>query len=503
MKVQELLELLINTEYNESIKGLMDFNIHDIKIHSQAIEPNDIFICLNGETVNGHDFLESALENGALLVIAEKQYQHLFSDHLPIIWVKDTRESLAICSREFYCKESSHHKYIGITGTNGKTSIASYTAQFIELLCNTAITIGTLGVQIYQNQVVHSIQDTGMTTPQASDLNKIIKQTSQEYNCPHIIMEVSSHSLEQKRVYGIPFSTRIFSNLTQDHLDYHITMEQYFQAKKILFQPSANPNKNIINIDDPWGQKLLAQLPSNNTLITYSLNDSKATLYANNIQLDTSGSQFDLHYQSLTIPIHTQLIGEFNIYNLLASIGACLANDHSISQIIPLIPHIQPVHGRLQIVPSPPNKPKCIIDYAHTPDSLEKALSTIKSLSHPECQLICIFGCGGDRDNTKRPLMGKIASTYADQIILTNDNPRTENPDQIISDIMSGIDSTQKVTIIKDRALATQNTIHNAPSNSVILIAGKGHEDYQIMGKEYLPYSDLDEINKAYKDTTN
>ena len=398
-----------------------------------------------------------------------------------------TEDMIATCSAiaaAFYDNPASKLNLIGVTGTNGKTT----TSHLIEFLLQTQQPTAMLGT-LYTRWRGYSKTATH-TTPFAVELQSQLAEAVQAGN-KYAVMEVSSHALAQGRVKGCSFEVGVFTNLTQDHLDYHRDMEDYFQAKSLLFYPEYLKGKAIINLDDAYGKRLISQL-DRDRLWTYSVTNSDADLYTSNLDYQPTGVSGILHTPQGEIGFNSPLVGQFNLANLLAAVGAVLHLGMGLKQIAECLPKFVGVPGRMErIQVSPQQDLSVIVDYAHTPDSLENLLKAARPFISGK--MICVFGCGGDRDRTKRPLMGKIAAQLADLAVVTSDNPRTENPQQILQDVVAGIPDTVEPVVIGDRAEAIAFAIKNARPGDGVLIAGKGHEDYQILGTEKIHFDDREQ----------
>jgi UDP-N-acetylmuramoyl-L-alanyl-D-glutamate--2,6-diaminopimelate ligase len=401
----------------------------------------------------------------------------------------DMGEVCATIAAAFYQYPSRHLKLVGVTGTNGKTT----TSHLIEYICqqsqqSTAL-LGTLYARWpgYEKTATH-------TTPFAVDLQHTLAQAVAA-GCEVGVMEVSSHALDQKRVLGCEFDVAIFTNLTQDHLDYHQTMADYFAAKSLLFKPPYLIGKAIVNIDDFYGQTLAKTL-SAEQVWTYSTQSSEADLWTSDLTYGFAGVQGQLHTPVGSSGFQLPLVGQFNVANFLAAVGAGLALNLELTSIVQALSTFSGVPGRMQQVTVQPNQDiSVVVDYAHTPDSLENLLKAARPFA--QGNVICVFGCGGDRDRTKRPQMGTIAARLADHIVVTSDNPRTEDPQKILADILEGIPDTVSPTVEVDRRQAIQQAILLAQAGDTVLIAGKGHEDYQILGTEKVHFDDREEATTA------
>jgi len=472
----------LNDKENNLISG--------ISFNSKTVKAGDIFVCIKGEHSDGHDFAKNAVDNGAVAVISEKK---LSEAAFPVLQVKDTELALAQTAAWLYDFPCKKINLIGITGTNGKTTVTHLLENIFEKAHLKCGLIGTLGSRYSSADEYIS---SGHTTPQASDLQKVFRNFLDK-NIKNVVMEVSSHSLELRRIAECSFKIAVFTNLTQDHLDFHITMENYFLAKSKLFSILENNSESyaVINIDDRYAERFIEVTPDNVRILTYGIKN-KADIMAENIEFSVYGSKFTCITPFGTKEIVLQMTGMFSIYNALAAIGAGLAEGIDLNICIEALETTPSVAGRFEVVS---RKPLVIVDYAHTPDGLENVLKAAKEIVPKEGQLICVFGCGGDRDATKRPQMGRIAETLSDKVIITSDNPRSEDPQQIITDILSGIKSlsSSRIVVETDRGAAIETAVRNSNEFDVILIAGKGHEDYQILNNKTIHFDDREEARKA------
>ncbi|MEB3233278.1 MAG: UDP-N-acetylmuramoyl-L-alanyl-D-glutamate--2,6-diaminopimelate ligase, partial [Leptolyngbyaceae bacterium] len=384
-------------------------------------------------------------------------------------------------------------RLVGVTGTNGKTT----TTHLIEYLLNQAQQPTALLGTLYSRWPGYS-QTALHTTPFAVTLQGQLAM-AREAGCQFGVMEVSSHALAQHRVLGCPFEVAVFTNLTQDHLDYHKDLDDYFAAKALLFNPDYLTQRAVINGDDPFGQKLVAQIKQGHEaahIWTYSTTRTDVDLFTTHLHYGANGVTGELHTPAGTMPFSSPLVGQFNIENLLAAVGAALQLDLTLEAIVTAIAQFPGVPGRMERVQVTADQDiGVIVDYAHTPDSLENLLKAARPFA--QGRLICVFGCGGDRDRTKRPQMGEIAARLSDWAIVTSDNPRTENPEQILQDIVAGIPNSVVPLVEGDRAAAIQTAILEAKPGDTVLIAGKGHEDYQILGTEKVHFDDREQARMA------
>lgn len=475
MKLSELIEPLIVKEE----RGDMSTEIKGIQIDSRKVKPGDLFIARTGFTVDGHDFIDQALEKGAVALLVQKEV----SAPVPVVKVADTQRALPLIAARFYQYPSRELTVIGVTGTNGKTTTTHLIEQILSTADRPTGIIGTTGVKIFQDTY-----STKNTTPESIDVQQAFRMMlDRGINC--VAMEVSSHALDLGRTRGIDFDIAVFTNLTQDHLDYHQTMEQYRDAKGLLFSQLGNdyssPKRKfaILNADDPVSSHYARITPAQ--VITYGLSEM-AMVRADQIRMTSQGTSFYLHTFQGSIDVHWRLLGRFNVYNALAAACVALCCGCTLEQIQAGLERTPVVDGRFEWVEG--NQPfTVLVDYAHTPDSLENALSTIREFA--QGKVICVVGCGGDRDRGKRPLMARVAEMYSDLTVFTSDNPRSEKPEEIIEEMIQGLTKEDYVVRV-DRKEAIEYAIDQAKADDVILIAGKGHETYQeIQGVRY-PFDD-------------
>ena len=443
-----------------------DLELKHLSIDSRSIQKHDVFCAYQGDTVDGHHYVQAAIDQGAGLILAEHIPSRTYS--VPVLCVPDLYKRLGEIAAWFYDDPSQKLKVIGVTGTNGKTSTSHYLTQLLHFLGHKVAVIGTIG-----NGFFGKLSSASHTTPDAASLQRLLAYFHQQ-GAEYIVMEVSSHALMQHRVSSIAFISAVFTNLSQDHLDYHGNMSDYAAAKAKLFAfPSL---KNVIlNQDDPASLLMLKQVPLKTKIMYYSTkSDDDTVVHALNIKLATQGMYFDLRTPLGFAKIHSHLLGTFNASNILAALSTLLALGFPLAKIVALTALLTPVQGRMEVLRYP-DFPLVVIDYAHTPDALEKALLALKVYQKP---LWLVFGCGGDRDRGKRALMAKVAEHYADTIIVTEDNSRMEAAQQIFADIFSGFELTEVITLIPKREDAITYAIKNAPNTAIILLAGKGHETY-------------------------
>ena len=466
-----------------------NIEITGLSYNSKTTEAGNIFICLVGENTDGHNYVKSAEDNGAVMLFVE----HEVESELPQIIVKSTRHQIADLANAFYESPSKDINLIGITGTNGKTTVTHLIQRIFEYHEKRCALIGTLGYKLNSKDFYREAKH---TTPQAPELQRLLRQIKFENHIDNVAMEVSSHALEQRRVGNCDFKGAVLTNLTQDHLDYHITMDNYFEAKAILFKNLPTNGFAIINADDKYAQRFIDVIPQGVKVLTYGIKN-KADIMAENVDFTTDGARFDLKHNNETIPVKLQMNGMFSVYNVLAALTTSVTQGLELKISVKSLEDVKGVAGRFEIVHK---KPMVIVDYAHTPDGLENVLKAGREIMPEGGNLICLFGCGGDRDATKRPKMGAIAEKLADKVVVTSDNPRSEAPDQIISDIMTGFESvnSDKVVVEIDRGKAIAILKSISKENDVIIIAGKGHEDYQILKNETIHFDDREEAKKVF-----
>lgn len=464
MKLRELIKNLSIIEMNADA----ELEISGVSYDSRKTEKGDMFVAIRGFEADGHKFIPKAVENGAAVILCEEKP----SCDIPYVLVSDSRYGLAIVSRDFFGDPASEMTMIGITGTSGKTSSSYLIKHMLESKLDAKVgLIGTNG-----NMIGGEFLHTEHTTPESYELHKLFRHMA-DSGCTHVVMEVSSHSLTLERVAGIHFDVALYTNLSQDHLDFHGTMEEYAAAKRKLFSMCS---LGCFNLDDAWAD-FMRDGASCRTM-TFSTEKNEADLVAKDIRLTADGVRFasvsgdEISMTKLGIP------GMFSVYNALGTMSVGLALGLSLADCSDAMSSAKGVKGRLEIVPTGRDF-SVVIDYSHKPDALEKVLKTLKPVTRG--RLIALFGCGGDRDELKRPIMGRIAADNADLVVVTSDNPRTEDPDEIIREIVAGMkDKRTPTKVICDRREAIAWAIDNAAPGDVLLLAGKGHEDYQVVGHE-------------------
>ncbi len=470
----KLSQLLDNLPY-----GATDVEVTDITNDSRNVKQGSLFVCINGATVDGHKFAKSAAYKGACAVIAE----HNVGVDCQVV-VPDTKKAYAKICSAFFGNPKDKLKLIGVTGTNGKTSTTMLIKSMLEKFGHKVGLIGTI-----ENLIGDKAVPTENTTPDAYELHKVLKMMVDD-GCDYAVMEVSSHALDQERVYGLQFVAGVFTNLTQDHLDYHGTIENYVAAKRKLFDMTAAA---VVNTDDAFAKKMTDGIKCH--LSTYAVNDQRAEYLAKAIKYNSDGVVFELLSSSKIARVRLKTPGKFSVYNGLAAASCLLTLGFDFEKTAQYLSECVGIKGRAEVVETGKDY-TVIIDYAHTPDGIENILSTMNEVK--KGRLVILFGCGGDRDSSKRPKMGKIAADLSDFCIVTSDNPRTEDPKAIIDDILVGMKDTKTpYKVIVNREEAIKFAVKNALKDDIIILAGKGHETYQIVGKEKNHFDEREVVSKV------
>ena len=496
--LSQLLRGILPLDESEEIE------VAGLCLDSRAVQADDCFIALQGHETHGLSYLNDALKAGASAVLSDIEYQgHApqVEAGVPVLVIEKLREHLATIANRFYDYPSNELAVVAVTGTNGKTTVAATLAELLKLHYGGALYVGTLGIGCWP-----ALFETANTTPDLLSLQKHFA-ACRSAGVKACALEASSHALAQNRMSGIAVDVAIFTNLSHEHLDYHGSMEAYAKAKFQLFKPPLGDA--VINVDDSHGRELYEKLDAETCAWPYGLGE-KAQGFSNlttatSVKLGLHG--IDMHVSSPCGEgwVHSPLIGDFNVSNLLGVIAALAALGLEFEQISQLLPSASVVPGRMQLVNGDSSgvdghHPRVIVDYAHTPDGLEHSLKTLREITSG--RVICVFGCGGDRDREKRPLMGKIAGQYADSVIVTSDNPRGESPPAIIEEILAGPSATEKFLVEPDRRKAISAAIANARHEDTILIAGKGHENTQLVQGAKLPFSDVEVAREILATTT-
>ncbi|MEO7557797.1 MAG: UDP-N-acetylmuramoyl-L-alanyl-D-glutamate--2,6-diaminopimelate ligase [Gammaproteobacteria bacterium] len=495
-----------------TVEAVCERDIHGLSLDSRSTRPGDLFLACRGTLAHGQEFIDAAIKAGAVAVAYELNTDATDAAQagnadirarlpVPLFGIANLSQQMGLIADRFYRHPSGELQVIGVTGTNGKTSISHFLAQALSAGPNTPRCgiIGTLGNGLYGNVAMGS-----HTTPDALTLHALLDGMRNQ-GALSVVMEASSHGLEQGRVNHVAFDTAIFTNLSRDHLDYHLTMAAYAAAKRRLFQ-MPGLKKAVINADDAFGRELLSVLPATVRALAYGFAPlhpelrNRAGVWGSNVQLSMNGFEMDVSSPWGEGRLCSPLLGRFNAANLLAVLGVLLLNGIPLAEALRRAAEINTIPGRMERF-SAPGKPLVVVDYAHTPDALAQVLSTLREHLTRGARLWCVFGCGGERDRGKRPLMGAMAEEFADYVVITDDNPRHEDPLGIITDILAGLANPDGVYIQRLRAQAIAFAITYARPGDIVLIAGKGHESHQYIGAQKFPFSDrqhaIDLLNKA------
>ncbi len=476
-------ELIVNIRVKE-IRGEVNKAVEAVHFDSRKVVLGSVFVAVKGRATDGHKFIDMAVDRGAVCVVAEEKIENL-SDHVCLILVENSANALALIASAFYGFPSSALTIVGVTGTNGKTTVATLLFRLFSELGYKCGLLSTI-----ENRIGDEVEATGYTTPDALAVQETLARMV-EAGCTHAFMEVSSHALVQHRVDGIKWDGAIFTNITHDHLDYHGDFKTYIQAKKIFFDGLSAQAFALINADDKHAEVMVQNTVAK--VSNYSLTrmtDFRARVIENRIdglQLDVNG-----------IPLHVRLVGKFNASNLLAIYGAALLLGEDREQVLTGLSKLQPAEGRFDLVTGS-KQVFAVVDYAHTPDALHNVLSTLIQVRQIGARIICIVGCGGDRDRTKRPEMARIAAMLSDQVILTSDNPRTENPEDILDQMWPGVPADKQAIVLRiaDRKQAIRTGVMMASPGDILLVAGKGHEKYQEINGHRFPFDDKKVLAEA------
>ena len=471
--------------------GTLDRTVESIAYDSRRVQKNGLFVALRGEKTDGHQFIEQAIERGASVIVTEREEKQ---PRVTSLMVDDTRSALADLAATFYGYPAARLKMAAVTGTNGKTT----TTFLIKHICEKAgMHCGLIGTVRYE--IGERVLPATRTTPESLDLQELLAQIVNA-GCKAAAMEVSSHALAQERTRGLEWDVALFTNLTQDHLDFHGTMEKYFEAKASLFTQLAQQKGKrkpvaIINIDDRYGAQLVDKIDKSVSVVTYGMG-SRADFRASNYRMEFGGTSYQLDARGKSYLVRVPLIGRFNVANSMAALATANALGLSLREAVLSLGKSPQVPGRLEAVPAK-RQFQVFVDYAHTPDALLNVLKTLRELR--PSRLIVVFGCGGDRDRQKRPLMAEVVDQFADLAIITSDNPRKEDPDAIIAEVEKGFrsDHYEKVA---DRTEAIRRAIEIAKPHDIVLIAGKGHENYQEFADYTVPFDDIQVARRAVED---
>ena len=470
----------------QSVNGPTDIPVKDIQIDSRRVSKGSVFIAIKGEKVDGHDYIDKAIGLGGSAIVCEVMPSFL-AEGITYIQSANTSEAAGYMAHNFYDEPSLKFRLVGVTGTNGKTTIATV---LFKLFTELGYRCGL--VSTVENKIVDKIIPATHTTPDAISLNALLSQMADE-NCSHVFMECSSHAIDQNRIAGLNFSGALFSNITHDHLDYHKTFEAYIKAKKKFFDGLGSDAFAISNLDDKRGTVMLQNTAAKKYY--YSLK-TVAEFKGKILENALTGLIMTVNDKE----VHFRLIGEFNAYNLLAVYGAATCLGENSEEVLRVLSMLSGAEGRFDYIISNTHNIIGIVDYAHTPDALENVLATIKKLRKGYEQVITVVGCGGERDKTKRPVMAQIACDYSDKAIFTSDNPRSEDPAEILRDMEAGLNSAarRKSLSIADRKEAIKTAVSIAGKEDIILLAGKGHEKYQIINGSYLDFDDKETLKEMF-----
>ena len=483
--MMELHNILNNVSISQ-VFGKTDCPIRAINFDSRKVGKGDLFVATVGTVVDGHLFIDKAIELGATAVLCEVLPENLVSN-VTYVQVIDSSEALGFAASNFYGNPSSKIKLIGVTGTNGKTTCATL---LFELFQDLGYTVGLLST--VENKVNDEVIPSTHTTPDAVGLNALLAQML-EKGCTHCFMEVSSHAVHQKRIAGLDFDGAVFTNITHDHLDYHKTFANYIGAKKMFFDGLKKKAFALVNGDDKRGTVMLQNTKASKKYFALRTPaDFKGRILDSTLQ----GLELDFNGHNLWV----RLLGDFNAYNLLAVYGVAMELGEDEQEVLQIISLLKPVNGRFQQLVSPQGVVG-VVDYAHTPDALENVLETLNHFKKGSANIITVVGCGGDRDTEKRPVMAQIATKMSDRVIFTSDNPRTENPSSILKDMNEGVAITQKKKTItlEDRSEAIKLAVSFAQEGDIVLIAGKGHETYQEVDGVRHHFDDKEQLNKVFQ----
>ncbi len=483
------MKLLTDILYGVSLRevaGPTNVAVESVVFDSRQVTSYTLFVAVKGTVVDGHEYIEQAVKSGAIAVVCEEMPEHTES-HVTYVKVENSAEALGICAANYYDNPSDELKLIGVTGTNGKTTCTTILHALATKLGYKCGLISTVVNKIGQEE----IQATH-TTPDAVGLNKLLSEML-EAGCDYCFMEVSSHAVDQHRIAGANFSGAAFTNLSRDHLDYHGTIENYIQAKKAFFDGLKTDSFAVTNMDDLHGEVMVEDTRAR--VVSYGLNGVA----------DVKGKVLENQFSGLVLSVDnnelwSKLIGKFNAYNLLLVYAIAKELEWDQLQVLTIMSEIESVDGRFEYIKTP-NNITAIVDYAHTPDALENVLKTIADIRTGNEQVITVVGCGGDRDKGKRPMMAEIACKMSNKVVLTSDNPRSEDPDQIIQDMMAGVDAAEKrkVLSIINRKEGIRTACSLANDGDILLVAGKGHEKYQIIKDEVLPFDDMAVLSETLK----
>ncbi|MFE8072774.1 UDP-N-acetylmuramoyl-L-alanyl-D-glutamate--2,6-diaminopimelate ligase [Marinobacteraceae bacterium S3BR75-40.1] len=473
------------------VPSVLDVTVHGLSADSRRVRSGDVFVALAGSHGDPRRFVPQALEAGASAVLLEsEQAGPIEEEHgALVIPVPGLPRLQGLIADRFYESPSKKLQVVGVTGTNGKSSVTHFLAQLLNAAGVRTATLGTLGYGFPESLVPAS-----HTTPDVIRVHQNLKQLADQ-GARAVVMEVSSHALDQGRVDNVRFEGAVFTNLSHDHLDYHGSMEAYGATKARLFIDMA-PRFGVINLDDPFGRQLALQVSQEMEVLRYSLHESEIEIWAQKVAFAEEGFRAEVQTLKGPVKLEAPLLGAFNVSNLLATVGAAIALGIDLEGVSQAVKTLSSPAGRLQRFAGE-GTAQFVVDYAHTPDALDSVLQALRP--HVTGRLWCIFGCGGDRDAAKRPVMGRVAEQRADQVVVTDDNPRSEDPATIVRDILQGLEAPQKVQVIHDRRRAIEQVGARAGAGDIVLVAGKGHEDYQERNGERTPFSDIEVVRSLLR----
>lgn len=479
----KLYKLLKDIQY-EIVSGSVDIDISSISYDSRKVKENVMFVCINGANVDGHDYIKEAIEKGALAIVIEEELQ-IKNENVTLIKVENSKVALASLANLFYNEPSKEINLVGVTGTNGKTTVVHYIKDILEAYNKRTAIIGTLGYEFENKEA--SIQKINPTTPESLELQGLFREFINK-GAENVVMEVTSSALAKYRVEDCDFNVGVFTNLSQDHLDEHGTMENYKNEKMKLFKKCSI---GVINLDDKIAEEIIQK--SSCKVLTYGIKKD-AHIKASEIRYKNDSVVFKLNYNDISEEVEVNIPSKVTVYNALAAIGTCIGLGMDINDIIKALSSLKYVPGRLEMVKNNSSK-NVIVDYAHTPDALERLLLMARETT--DGKLITVFGCGGDRDKTKRKIMGMAAGILSDYCIITSDNPRSEDPVRIMEEVEEGMESINSTyEKIADRRKAIEKGLKIVEGNDLLIIAGKGHEDYQIIGNEKIHFDDREVVKE-------
>lgn len=483
------LKTLIDPEILVKTKVDLEYEISGIQRNCVQLVDGELFFAIKGASFDGTSKILEALEKGAAAVVVEEEA--LYEKYPQTLLVKDIRAQLSKTASLWYQNPTEKFNLVGITGTNGKTTTAFLLNELWEKCGYRTGMVGTV-----QNRILNRVTPSTLTTPGPIELQQLFFEMTQE-KVSEVVMEVSSIALDQKRVWGSRFAAGVFTNFSSDHLDYHGTLDHYFESKLRLFKDYKLPLA-VINLDDPRAMEIIKNTRAKKVL-SYAVHESQADFQVKKFSTSLKGTHARLKTPLGEVELQTSLVGDYNLYNCLATLATQFGLKGELQKSLQVFPLLKGAPGRLERVLCEGKAPFVFVDYAHSEDALRNILKTLRDLKTSTGKIITVFGCGGDRDKTKRAPMGKVASTFSDLTVITSDNPRTEDPDQIISDIEQGLNPQSDFLIEKDRSKAIRKALSLAGVHDIVLVAGKGHETYQILGTTYFPFDDRQVIREYYK----